>query len=189
MPGSAADEAVGDDRPVQRFDGAGCDLVVATAVQATILSHERWGVMAEVLGHETAGASVDAGVIDSPSGSPRALPEEYPPVGERIDAVVQQADQPVPPARLDTPDDACRRPASVQLAVRMLRPAHDPQPWRRRRHRRRAQQRGTGMRVVRRASVMPGRPPQPGFRRATAHGSNAVGRDEPSSPAIGNRSP
>jgi hypothetical protein len=59
---------VRDDQPVQRFDSVGCDLVVGAAVRATIISHERWGVMAEVFGHETVGASVDAGVIDSPSG-------------------------------------------------------------------------------------------------------------------------
>jgi hypothetical protein len=98
MPGCATGEAVRDDRPVQRFDSAGCDLVVGTAVRATIISHERWGVMVEIGGHETVGASVDAGLIDSPSGSPRALPEEYPPVGGRIDAVVQEISRYHPPA-------------------------------------------------------------------------------------------
>lgn len=97
MPGCAEDEAVRDDHPVQRFDSAGGDLMVGTAVQATIISHEPWGVMAEVLGHETVGASVDAGVIDSPSGSPRALPTEYPPVGEQVDAVVQEISRYHPP--------------------------------------------------------------------------------------------
>ncbi|MEV2238403.1 hypothetical protein [Micromonospora sp. NPDC049891] len=88
---------VRDDQPMQRFDSVGCDLVVGTAVRATIICHERWGVMAEVLGHETVGASVDAGVIDSPSGAPRALPEEYPPVGEQVDAVVQEISRYHPP--------------------------------------------------------------------------------------------
>jgi hypothetical protein len=97
MPGCAAGEAVRDDQLVQRFDSVGCDLVVGTAVQATILSHENWGVVAEVLGHETVGASVDAGFIDSPSGSLRALPEEYPPVGEQVDAVVQEFSRYYPP--------------------------------------------------------------------------------------------
>ncbi|WP_197698919.1 hypothetical protein [Micromonospora inositola] len=82
---------------MQRFDSVGCDLVVGTAVRATVMSHEPWGVMAEVLGHETVGASVDAGVIDSPSGAPRALPEEYPPVGEQVDAVVQEISRYHPP--------------------------------------------------------------------------------------------
>ncbi|PWU60559.1 hypothetical protein DLE60_10460 [Micromonospora globispora] len=98
MPGCAADEAVRDDQLMQRFDSVGCDLVMGTAVRATIISHERWGVMAQVIGHETVGASVDAGVIDSPSGSPRARPEEYPPVGGQVDAVVQEINRYHPPA-------------------------------------------------------------------------------------------
>ncbi|MFJ6950702.1 hypothetical protein [Micromonospora aurantiaca (nom. illeg.)] len=93
----AADEVVRDDQPMQRFDSVGGDLVVGTAVRARVMSHERWGVMAEVLGHETVGASVDAGFIDSPSGAPRALPEEYPPVGEQVDAVVQEISRYHPP--------------------------------------------------------------------------------------------
>ncbi|WP_157740303.1 hypothetical protein [Micromonospora auratinigra] len=83
---------------MRRFDSAGGDLVVGVTVRATITSHERWGVMAEVVGHETMGASVDAGVIDSPSGSSRALPEEYPPVGAQVDAVVQEISRYHPPA-------------------------------------------------------------------------------------------
>ncbi|MEU7980097.1 hypothetical protein AB0B63_16380 [Micromonospora sp. NPDC049081] len=82
---------------MQRFDSVGGDLVVGIAVRATIISHERWGVMAEVLGHETVGASVDAGVIDSPSGGPRALPEEYPLIGDQVDAVVQEISRYHPP--------------------------------------------------------------------------------------------
>jgi hypothetical protein len=97
MPGRATGGAVRDDRPVHRFDSVGCDLVAGTTVRATIRSHENWGVMAEVVGHETVGASVDAGVIDSPSGSPRARPEEYPPVGGQVDAVVQQIRRDHPP--------------------------------------------------------------------------------------------
>ncbi|WP_207922461.1 hypothetical protein [Micromonospora sp. KC606] len=139
MRGCAVDEAVRDDQPMQRFDSVGRDLAMGTAVRATIISHERWGVMAQVVGHETVGASVDAGVIDSPSGSPRALPAEYPPVGKQVDAVVQEISRYHPPAwiRLTMRAADLRR---VQLAVRMLRPAHDSQPWRRRRHRRCAQQ-------------------------------------------------
>jgi len=96
--GCAADDAVHDDQLVQRFDSIGCDLVVGIAVRATILSHENWGVTAEVLGHETVGASVDAGFIDSPSGLPRALSAEYPPVGDQVDVVVQEISRYHPPA-------------------------------------------------------------------------------------------
>ncbi|WP_229811808.1 hypothetical protein [Streptosporangium pseudovulgare] len=53
-------------------------------------AHQPWGVSVVIPGHEGIGASVDAAVIDSPSGNPRALPEEYPPVGAEVDAVVQQ---------------------------------------------------------------------------------------------------
>ena len=92
-----ADGAVRDDQPMQRFDSLGGDLVVGAAVRATIVSHERWGVMTAVLGHETVGSSVDAGFIDSPSGTSRALPEEYPPIGEQVDAVVQEISRYHPP--------------------------------------------------------------------------------------------
>ncbi|QDY09464.1 hypothetical protein FJK98_21860 [Micromonospora sp. HM134] len=82
---------------MQRFDSVGGDLVVGTTVRATIISHERWGGSARVLGHETVSASVDAGAIDSLSGRPRALPEEYPPVSEQVDAVVQEISRYHPP--------------------------------------------------------------------------------------------
>jgi hypothetical protein len=88
---------VRDDQPVERFDSVGCDLVVGAAVRVTILSHENWGVMAEIVGHETVGASVDSGFIDSPSDSPRALPAEYPPVDDQVDAVVQEISRYHPP--------------------------------------------------------------------------------------------
>jgi hypothetical protein len=88
---------VGDDRSMRRFDGEGSGLVVGTSVRASVLSHEPWGVMVQILGHETVGASVDAGAIDSVLGLSRARPEEYPPVGDWIDAVVQQVRRYHPP--------------------------------------------------------------------------------------------
>ena len=49
--------------------------------------------MARVLGLDDWGVSADAAYIDSPSGSPRALPREYPAVGHERDAVVQEIDR------------------------------------------------------------------------------------------------
>ena len=99
------DQAVRDDQPVERFDSVGCDLVVGESIRATIISHERWGVMAEVLGHDPVGASIDAGFIDSPSGLSRAWPAEYPPIGKQVDAVVQEISR-------------CQSPVWVRLTMR-----------------------------------------------------------------------
>lgn len=82
---------------MQRFDSGASTLVVGEKVRVKITSHERWGVMARVLGHEDVGASADAAYIDSPSGSPRALPHEYPAAGAETDAVVQEIDRYTPP--------------------------------------------------------------------------------------------
>lgn len=53
--------------------------------------------MAQVVAHEDWGASADAAYIDSPSGSARALPHEYPAVGTETAAVIQQIDSYHPP--------------------------------------------------------------------------------------------
>lgn len=96
-PGSEGWVIEGKIAGMQRFDGSAAALVVGEKVRVEITSHERWGVMARVLGHEDLGASADAAYIDSPSGSPRALPREYPTVGHATDAVVQEIDQYQPP--------------------------------------------------------------------------------------------
>jgi hypothetical protein len=82
---------------MKRFDGGASALVVGEKVRVRITSHERWGVMAQVLGHEDVGASADAAYIDSPSGSSRALPDEYPAIGAATNAVVQEIDGFTPP--------------------------------------------------------------------------------------------
>jgi hypothetical protein len=83
------------------------------------------GVSAQIVGHGDIGASVDASVIDGPSGSAFALDEEYPPVGAEVDAVVQQIRRFHPPAwvRLTLraadlvefrwPCDLCGRPTTL----------------------------------------------------------------------------
>lgn len=75
---------------MRRFDAAGAGLVPGQTVRVRVATHQPWGVSVVIPGHEDIGASVDAAVIDSPSGNARALPEEYPPVGSEVDAVVQQ---------------------------------------------------------------------------------------------------
>jgi hypothetical protein len=85
---------------VERFDSAPANLVPGERVRAKVTSHENWGVVVSVLGVEHVGASIDAALIDSPSGSPRALPSEYPPIGAELQAVVQQISRYHPPVWL-----------------------------------------------------------------------------------------
>lgn len=82
---------------MKRFDGAGCGVVRGQRVKAKVFSHEPWGILASVMEQPDVGASVDAGLIDSPSGSPRALPDEYPPIGAEIDAVITEIRRYHPP--------------------------------------------------------------------------------------------
>ncbi|MFC9088201.1 hypothetical protein [Nocardiopsis dassonvillei] len=51
-----------------------------------VTSHEPWGVLVQIIGHEHIGASVDGVVIESPH--PRAEPEDYPAIGTEASAVV-----------------------------------------------------------------------------------------------------
>lgn len=176
-----------DDQSVQRFDSVGCDLVMGTAVRATIISHQPWGVTAEVLGHETVGASVDARLIDSPAGAPRALPEEYPPVGEQVDAVVKEIRRYHPPVWIDLTMRAADLhefswPCGCCGQLTILSPG------------------GDGVTIDVRSSEGPGCASFAAHRSCLAgrldpdfNGDrarvNAVGRDQPPPPAIGNESP
>ncbi len=54
-------------------------------MRVKVMSHEPWGVMVRIIGHERIGASVDGVVIDSPH--PRAEPEDYPAIGTERSAV------------------------------------------------------------------------------------------------------
>jgi hypothetical protein len=82
---------------VERFDSAAADLVRGEERRVKVTGHEPWGVTVTLVGHEGLGAAVDAAAIDSPSGSARALPEEYPPIGAELDAVITEIDRYVPP--------------------------------------------------------------------------------------------
>jgi hypothetical protein len=97
VPGAQRPSIEGQDCGMQRFDGRVPALVVGEKVRVQITSHERWGVMARVVAHEDWGASADAAYIDSPSGSPRALPHEYPAVETEVAAVIQRIDRYHPP--------------------------------------------------------------------------------------------
>lgn len=70
-------------------DGAECVLLPGQTVTAVVTGREPWGVFVRVVG-SGAYASIDAASIDSPAGSPIALPEERPEVGDEVTAVVQQ---------------------------------------------------------------------------------------------------
>jgi hypothetical protein len=186
MPGCAPDESVRDDQPVQRFDSVSCELVVGTAVRARIIGHEPWGVMAKVLGHEAVGASVDGGFIDSPSGLWRAMPEEYPPVGEEVDAVVQEIRRYHPPVWIRLTMRAADLhefswPCGCCGQLTILSPG------------------GDGVTVDVRSSEGPGCASFAAHRSCLADRLNpdfngdrarvsAVGRDQPPPPAIGSRS-
>ncbi|MEV6821808.1 hypothetical protein AB0M72_23980 [Nocardiopsis dassonvillei] len=61
-------------------------LALGDLVRIKVTSHEPWGVLVQIIGHEHIGASVDGGVIDSPR--PRAEPEDYPAIGTETSAVV-----------------------------------------------------------------------------------------------------
>ena len=83
---------------MDRFETESLALLPGQRVRARILSHEAWGVPAQIIGHEHVGASVD--MIEQFG---RALDEQeleaiYPPVGTIIDAVVEQVRRMDPPA-------------------------------------------------------------------------------------------
>ncbi|MDT0305243.1 hypothetical protein [Streptomonospora wellingtoniae] len=73
-----------------RSDVVGIVLVPGQTVRAEVIDHQPWGMSARIIGHEDVNASIDAAAIDSPSGSPIALPEERPIRGAVVTAVVQQ---------------------------------------------------------------------------------------------------
>jgi hypothetical protein len=83
---------------MNRFETAALALVPGARVRIRVTSHEPYGVMVTVLGHETVGASVDAIMIDSPSGAPMAIRDEYPPVDAELEAVVSEVRAYTPPA-------------------------------------------------------------------------------------------
>ncbi|SEG75538.1 hypothetical protein SAMN04489712_11152 [Thermomonospora echinospora] len=113
---------------MERFETESLALLPGQRVRAKILSHQPWGVVAEIVGHERIGASVDMiQQFGSATGSYDELKAMYPPVGSQVDAVVEQVHRYNPPAwvRLSIhpedfesfgwPCDFCGKPAVLSL--------------------------------------------------------------------------
>jgi hypothetical protein len=84
---------------VKRFETESLALLPGQRVRARVLSHQPWGVIAELAGHEQVGASID--IIQQFGAAIRddgELAKMYPPVGAEIDAVVEQVRRYHPPA-------------------------------------------------------------------------------------------
>ncbi|WP_290057105.1 hypothetical protein [Amycolatopsis solani] len=85
---------------MDRFETKSFALMPGQRVEATILSHHPWGVLAEITGHEDDGLSASIDMIEqfaSRTSSHEELLALFPPVGSRVDAVVQQVNQWLPP--------------------------------------------------------------------------------------------
>jgi hypothetical protein len=82
---------------MDRFETESLALLPGQRVQARILRHEPWGVLAQVIGHEHIGASIDM-IEQFGALRDRELEAMYPPVGTVIDAVVEQVRRWNPPA-------------------------------------------------------------------------------------------
>jgi hypothetical protein len=88
-----------DGRVMERFEAESLGLLPGQRVRARVLSHHPWGVIAQIVGHEQVGASVD--MIEQfgrRTAGDRQLLEMFPPVGAEMDAVVQQVNRWHPPA-------------------------------------------------------------------------------------------
>jgi len=83
---------------MDRFETESLALLPGQQVRARILRHEPWGVLAQIVGHEQVGASVD--LIEQFGGASHGTEFDamYPPVGTVIDAVVEQVRRLDPPA-------------------------------------------------------------------------------------------
>jgi hypothetical protein len=84
---------------MERFEAESLALIPGQQVQAKVLSHHPWGVLAEISGHERVGASID--MIEQ-FGRRTTDHEEllamFPPVGVKVSAVVQEVNRYAPPA-------------------------------------------------------------------------------------------
>lgn len=102
---------------MERFETASLALMPGQRVRATVLSHHPWGVIVEIDGHENAGLSASVDMIQQFSGTASSYEELlalFPPVGSRIDAVIDQILRWHPPVsvRLSI------RPADLESLVR-----------------------------------------------------------------------
>lgn len=83
---------------MDRFETESIALLPGQRVQAKILSRERWGVVAQIVGYEHIAASVDMIEQFGALRDPELLEAMCPPVGSVIDAVVEQVRRWFPPA-------------------------------------------------------------------------------------------
>jgi hypothetical protein len=84
---------------VRRFETESLSLLPRQNVRARILDRHPWGVIAEIAGYESVGASID--MIEQfgrTSASEDELNAMYPAIGSEIDAVVEQVRRLSPPA-------------------------------------------------------------------------------------------
>jgi hypothetical protein len=90
---------------MERFETESLALLPGQRVRARILSREPWGVLAQIVGHEDVGASVDMIEQFGRDFTGPELEAMYPGVGTVIDAVVQQVRR-------------SHQPAQVRLSIR-----------------------------------------------------------------------
>jgi hypothetical protein len=83
---------------MDRFETESMAFFPGQRVRARILSREPWGVLAQIVGYEHVGASIDIIEQFGASHEPELLEAMYPPVGSVIDAVVEQVRRWFPPA-------------------------------------------------------------------------------------------
>lgn len=71
---------------MSRFETESLALIPGLRVRAKVVSHQPWGVIAQIVGHEQVGASID--MLEQFGGTARGdeLQALYPPVGAEIDA-------------------------------------------------------------------------------------------------------
>jgi hypothetical protein len=93
---------------MERFDVTAVELLPGQRVRVRVLSHQSWGVVVEIVGHESVGASVDMIQCFGGERMRREGAELTPAVGAEIDAVVVEVSRWYPPVwvRLSIhPDD------------------------------------------------------------------------------------
>ncbi|MFB7341663.1 hypothetical protein ACFCZ6_16540 [Streptomyces hydrogenans] len=87
-------------RFMERFETESLALMPGQKVQARVLSHHPWGVVVEIVGYENVGLSVSIDTIQQFSQTTSSYDELlalFPPVGSRIDAVIEQIHRWHPP--------------------------------------------------------------------------------------------
>ncbi|NBH07749.1 hypothetical protein [Amycolatopsis sp. SID8362] len=85
---------------MDRFETKSFALMPGQRVEAEVLSHHPWGVLVRIAGHEDDGLSASIDMIElfaSYTSSHEELLALFPPVGSRVDAVVQRITRWHPP--------------------------------------------------------------------------------------------